>query len=48
MKRNGFTIKEVPVRHFPRRFGKQTGANLRVILRMFKECWKLRDELRGN
>ena len=42
----GLKIKEVPVRHFPRRFGKQTGANLRVILRMFKECRKLRDELR--
>jgi len=46
LKRKGFSIKEVPVRHFPRRFGKQTGANLRVILRMFKECWKLKNELR--
>ncbi len=44
--RKGFTLKEVPVGHFSRRFGKQTGANLRVILRMFKECWKLKDELR--
>src|SRR3989337_2392910 len=44
--KKGFKIKEVPVRHFPRRFGKQTGANLKVILRMFKECWKLKDELR--
>ena len=44
--KKGFTLKEVPVRHFPRKFGKQTGANLRVILRMFKECWKLKDELR--
>ncbi|HXG31214.1 MAG TPA: glycosyltransferase family 2 protein [Thermodesulfobacteriota bacterium] len=47
LKRKGFSIKEVPVRHFPRRFGKQTGANIRVILRMFKECWKLRNELKG-
>jgi glycosyltransferase involved in cell wall biosynthesis len=46
LKKAGFTIKEVPVRHFPRRFGKQTGANIRVIMRMFKECWKLKDELR--
>ena len=46
LQKNGFTIKEVPVSHFPRRFGKQTGVNLRVILRMFKECWKLKDELR--
>ncbi len=45
--KKGFTLREVPVRHFPRRFGKQTGANLMVILRMFKECWKLKDELRG-
>ncbi|MGH7799849.1 MAG: glycosyltransferase family 2 protein [Thermodesulfobacteriota bacterium] len=44
--KKGFTLKEVPVRHFPRRFGMQTGANLRVILRMFKECWELKDELR--
>ena len=44
--KKGFRLREVPVRHFPRRFGKQTGANLRVILRMFKECWKLKDELR--
>ena len=46
LEKKGFKIKEVPVRHFSRRFGSQTGANLRVILRMFKECWKLRDELR--
>jgi glycosyltransferase involved in cell wall biosynthesis len=45
-KRKGFSIKEVPVRHFPRKFGRQTGANIRVILRMFRECWKLRNELR--
>ena len=45
-KRKGFSIKEVPVRHFPRKFGRQTGANVRVILRMFRECWKLRNELR--
>jgi len=45
-KKKGFSIKEVPVRHFPRKFGRQTGANIRVILRMFRECWKLRNELR--
>jgi glycosyltransferase involved in cell wall biosynthesis len=33
--RNGFRIKEVPVSHYPRLFGKQTGANLGVILGMF-------------
>ena len=48
LKRNGLTLKEVPVRHFPRRFGTQSGANIKVILRMFKESWKLRNELRGS
>jgi len=48
LKRNGLTLKEVPVRHFPRRFGTQSGANIKVILRMFKESWKLRNELRGR
>ncbi|MCK5391801.1 MAG: glycosyltransferase family 2 protein [Deltaproteobacteria bacterium] len=48
LKRNGFKLNEVPVRHFPRRFGTQSGANIKVILRMFKESWKLRNELRGS
>ncbi len=45
--KKGFKIKEIPVRHFPREFGSQSGANLRVILRMFKESWKMRHELKG-
>ena len=48
LKRSGFSFKEVPVRHFPRQFGTQSGANFNVILRMFKESWKLRNELRGS
>ena len=48
LQRNGFIFKQVPVRHFPRQFGTQSGANIKVILRMFKESWKLRDELRGS
>jgi glycosyltransferase involved in cell wall biosynthesis len=48
LKRKGFKLIEVPVRHFPRRFGTQSGANIKVILRMFKESWKLRNELRGS
>jgi len=48
LKKAGYQLQEVPVRHFPRQFGTQSGANIRVILRMFKESWKLRDELRGN
>ena len=43
--RNGVRIKEIPVSHYPRLFGKQTGANLGVILRMFKECWNLRHDI---
>lgn len=47
LKKKGYSFKEVPVRHFPRQFGTQSGANINVILRMFKESWKLRNELRG-
>ena len=46
LKKRGYTLKEFPVRHFPRQFGEQSGANIKVILRMFKESWKLRNELR--
>lgn len=48
LKRKGFSFKEVPVRHFPRIFGSQTGANMRVIMKMFKESWKLRNELKDS
>ena len=48
LKRNGFKLSEVPVRHFPRQFGTQSGANIKVILRMFKESWKLRNEIRDS
>lgn len=41
-KRAGFKIVEEPVSHFPRRAGSQTGARLHVILRAFKELFKLR------
>jgi len=48
LKKAGYAFKEVPVRHFPRKFGSQSGANLKVILRMFRESWKLRNELRDS
>jgi glycosyltransferase involved in cell wall biosynthesis len=38
---HGFTVKEVPVRHFPRCFGTQTGANPRVIIKAFYELAKV-------
>ena len=44
--RAGFTLKEVPVRHFPRRFGTQSGAKLRVILKAFYELAKIYRKLR--
>jgi len=44
--RMGFKIKEVPVTHFPRLQGKQTGANIQVIIRAFKELFGLYRKLR--
>ncbi len=41
-KRKGFDIVEVPVSHFPRLAGEQTGANIGVILRAFKDLFKFR------
>lgn len=46
MKKRGTVIREVGVRHFPRVAGEQSGANLRVILRMFRELFALASELR--
>jgi glycosyltransferase involved in cell wall biosynthesis len=43
--RNAFRFREIPVSHFPRLRGKQTGASLRVICRAFWELptlWKYR------
>ena len=39
-------IVEVPVHHYPRTAGKQTGANPRVVLRAFGELFRFRGELR--
>ena len=43
---NGGKIKEVPVNHYPRLRGKQTGANIRLILKAFKELIKLYRKLK--
>jgi glycosyltransferase involved in cell wall biosynthesis len=37
LQHDGGTIKEIPVRHLPRKGGRATGANLKVILRAFAE-----------
>jgi glycosyltransferase involved in cell wall biosynthesis len=34
-------LKEVEVSHFPRRFGRPTGANIKVIFKAFRELFKL-------
>lgn len=44
-KRLGYRIGQVGVTHYPRTAGQQTGANFRVILRAFKELFKLRREI---
>ncbi|MFH0980022.1 MAG: glycosyltransferase family 2 protein [Planctomycetota bacterium] len=39
--RLGYTIGQIGVHHYPRVAGAQTGANIKVILRAFKELFKL-------
>jgi glycosyltransferase involved in cell wall biosynthesis len=39
-------VVEVPVHHYPRTAGKQTGANIRVVLRAFAELLAFRVEMR--
>jgi len=43
--RKGYTITQIGVHHYPRMAGQQTGANMKVILRAFKELFKLRKEI---
>ncbi|HNS50497.1 MAG TPA: glycosyltransferase family 2 protein [Anaerolineae bacterium] len=44
-KRAGYRFAELPVSHRPRVAGSQTGANIRVITRAFRELWRLRTQL---
>lgn len=41
-KRKGYRFREVPVTHLPRVAGSQTGANLHVITRAFRELIRFR------
>ncbi len=41
-RRRGYRIGQVGVHHYPRTAGQQTGANLRVVVRAFRELFKLR------
>ncbi|MHC4741326.1 MAG: glycosyltransferase family 2 protein [Planctomycetota bacterium] len=44
--RSGYRIVQRGVHHYPRRAGRQTGANLRVILRAFVELFKLHKKIK--
>ena len=43
--RRGYTITQVGVHHYPRTAGRQTGAGIRVILRAFRELFRLRRQI---
>lgn len=47
LKRRGVKWVEVPVTHYPRIGGKATGANLKVIVKAFKELMKLHGKLKN-
>jgi len=46
--RKGYRITQKGVHHYPRTSGAQTGANLRVILRAFKELLRLQRRIRSG
>jgi glycosyltransferase involved in cell wall biosynthesis len=46
--RRGYRITQKGVHHYPRTSGQQTGASIRVILRAFKELFKLQSRIRGG
>lgn len=45
-KRKGFRFAEVGVRHYPRKFGRPTGANIKVVVRSITDLFKLYRDLR--
>lgn len=42
------TIAQLGVHHYPRTAGQQTGANMKVILRAFRELFKLYGQIRAE
>ena len=46
--RKGYTITQTGVHHYPRTAGTQTGANIKVILRAFRELFKLYNQIRKD
>jgi glycosyltransferase involved in cell wall biosynthesis len=47
-RRLGYTVAQAGVHHYPRIAGAQTGANLKVILRAFKELFKLHGRIKAE
>jgi hypothetical protein len=43
-RRSGYQLMEVGVHHYPRTTGRATGADIRVVLRAFRELWQLRND----
>jgi hypothetical protein len=46
--RKGYKVTQRGVHHYRRTAGTQTGANLRVILRAFKELFSLHKKIRSS
>lgn len=46
--RKGYRITQKGVHHYPRTAGSQSGANIRVILRAFRELFKLQSRIRSG
>ncbi|MEA3227359.1 MAG: glycosyltransferase family 2 protein, partial [Planctomycetota bacterium] len=46
--REGYRIIQKGVHHYPRMAGKQSGANLGVILRAFMELFRLQKKIRSG
>jgi glycosyltransferase involved in cell wall biosynthesis len=44
----GYSIAQLGVHHYPRTAGAQTGANIKVILRAFKELFKLHGRIKAE
>lgn len=44
--RRGYKIGQIGVNHYPRKFGRQTGGNIMVVLKAFNELFKLRKKIR--
>lgn len=46
--KNGYKIKQLPVTHYARKFGEQTGGNWRVIAKAAVESFRLFNELKSK